>query len=225
MKLLVLSGGRHPYHESTPVLLGFLRAAGHDVTMTEDARELVSSSLDDYDAIVFNTRRANELTLARDEQHRLTLFVGKGGGLVVIHIAGTRPDEWPMWHDLTGGGYVAGQSHHPEYGQFTVRVSDSEHPCNAGISDFVTNDELYMDLAQKPDIDVFLTAEADGKTYPLGWTRGYCDGRIMYTALGHDGLSFQTPEFQRLILNGLSWVTQEHEKFHDPLVSLPPQER
>ena len=36
MKVLVLSGGRHPYQESTPVLETFLRAAGHEVTMTED---------------------------------------------------------------------------------------------------------------------------------------------------------------------------------------------
>ena len=37
MKLLVLSGGRHPYQESTPVLDAFLRAGGHEVTVTEDA--------------------------------------------------------------------------------------------------------------------------------------------------------------------------------------------
>ena len=98
MKLLVLSGVRHPYDESTPVLLSFLKEKGHEVTMTEDARELVSPDLSDYDAIVFNTRRADELTLARDEQHRLTLFVGKGGGLVVIHIASVRPEAWPQWH-------------------------------------------------------------------------------------------------------------------------------
>ena len=221
MKLLVLSGGRHPYHESTSVLLSFLREKGHEVTMTEDARELVSPDLSDYDAIVFNTRRPDELTLARDEQHRLTLFVGKGGGLVVIHIASVRPEAWPQWHDLTGGGWVAGESHHPDYGQFTVNVADKQHPCAAGITDFTTNDELYMNMVQKPDIEVFLTAEREGETHPMAWTRSYCDGRVMYTSLGHDGLSFQTPEFQRLILNGLNWVTQEHEKFHDPLVSLP----
>ena len=31
MKLLVISGGRHPYEESTPVLNDFLQAAGHEV--------------------------------------------------------------------------------------------------------------------------------------------------------------------------------------------------
>ena len=225
MRLFLLSGGRHPYHESTPVLADLLSSAGHDVTLTEEAGLITSPGLADYDVVIFNTRRADDLTLTREEQHRLTLFVGKGGGLVVLHIAGTRPEEWPQWHDLTGGGWVPGQSHHPPYGQFTVNVSNPAHPCAAGVSGFLTNDELYMDLVQKPDIHVFLTAEYDGKTYPLGWTRDYCDGRVVHIALGHDGLSFRTPEFQRLILNGVEWSAAEHEKFHDPTVSLPPEER
>ena len=56
MKLLVLSGGRHPYEESTPVLEGFLKSAGHDVTVTEDA-SVLAGDLSGYDALVFNTRR------------------------------------------------------------------------------------------------------------------------------------------------------------------------
>ena len=33
MNLLLMSGGRHPYEESTPVLKGFLESAGHTVTV------------------------------------------------------------------------------------------------------------------------------------------------------------------------------------------------
>ena len=58
MKLLVISGGRHPYEQSTPILGEFLRAAGHDVTITEDASVLGNSAgMNGYDALVFNTRR------------------------------------------------------------------------------------------------------------------------------------------------------------------------
>lgn len=220
MNILVVSGGDHPYQETTPLLLGFLGEAGHKVTMTEDSSELTSPTLETYDVIIFNTRREGELTLSRDEQLFLSLFVGKGGGLIVVHIAGALPENWPQWHDLTGGGWVPGRSYHPEYSQYTVRIADRDHPCVNGISDFVTNDELYMDLAQQPDIDIFLTSEFKGQTHPLGWTRSYCDGRIMYTSLGHDGLSFKTPEFQKLILNGIEWTTQDHEMLHDPLASL-----
>ena len=90
MKLLVISGGRHPYEESTPVLVDFLTAAGHDVTMTEDASVLAdSSSMNGYDALVFNTRRENvpdfgELALAKDEQVGMSEFVRSGKGFICI---------------------------------------------------------------------------------------------------------------------------------------------
>ena len=47
MKLLVITGGRHPYEESTPILESFLKSAGHDVTVTEDASALADEMNDD----------------------------------------------------------------------------------------------------------------------------------------------------------------------------------
>ena len=44
-----------------------------------------------------------------------------------------------------------------------------------------------------------------GGEYPLGWTRKYGNGKVMVTLLGHNGLSFKTEEFQKIILNGINW--------------------
>ena len=223
MNLLVLSGGGHPYHESTPILEELLKGAGHEVQVTEDARILVSEGMAEYDALVFNTRREQELTLAGDERIALTQFVGGGKGFVCIHISGCRPADWPEYHDVIGGGWVTGHSAHPPYGQFTISVKNADHPCAEGIEEFVTNDELYMQLSWKPGNDVFLTADLAegthpwggkptpmaGGTYPMAWTRSYGSGRVFNTTLGHNGLSFQTPQFQRLILNGVNWATSK----------------
>jgi type 1 glutamine amidotransferase len=223
MKLLVLSGGRHPYEESTPLLLNFLRDGGHDVQMTEDACVLLTDAMATFDAIVFNTRREGEMTLTKAEQVALTRFVGGGRGFVCLHIASCRPESWPGYHDLTGGGWITGSSCHPPYGQFTLDVKNLDHRCAEGISEFVTNDEMYIQLDMKPGNDVFLTAELEegthiwggtptlmaGGTYPMAWTRAYGNGRVFTTTLGHNGLSFQTPEFQRLVLNGVGWATDK----------------
>ncbi len=150
MNLLVISGGGHPYHESTPVLMDFLGKDGHEVRMTEDASILTTDEMQEFDALVFNTRRELELTLQENERVGLTQYVGGGHGFVCLHISGCRPAAWPEYHDLTGGGWITGESYHPPYGQFTVSVSDSDHPCAEGIGDFVTNDELYMNIASPP---------------------------------------------------------------------------
>ena len=229
MNLLVLSGGRHPYQESTPILGEFLRGAGHQVTITEDAAVLTrAADMAGYDALVFNTRRESlpdfaDLTLSPAEQNGMQNFIRSGKGFVCLHIATCVPKTWPAYHEITGGGWITGQSFHPPYGEFTVNVSAPEHPGARGVSAFTTADELYMGLALSAGNDVFLTADAAAGTYPwgperqpkhmpegtfpLGWTRQYGNGKVFVLLLGHDGRSFTTPAFQQLVLNGVDWST------------------
>ena len=66
MNLLVISGGSHPYEESTLVLEAFLKDAGHDATVTWEAGVLGDGdAMNGFDALVFNTRREGETILAK----------------------------------------------------------------------------------------------------------------------------------------------------------------
>ena len=227
MKLLVLTGGRHPYEESTPVLEEFLKSAGHEVTVTEEA-SVLAGDMSGYDALVFNTRRENvanfgDLRMSTQEQEGMEQFIRSGKGFVCLHISGCLPDHWAGFHDITGGGWVTGTSFHPPYGRFTVNISKPDHDGVRDVTDFTTDDELYMGLAIKDGNEVFLTAEAEGGEYPwgpdrvvtpmpggnfpLGWTRTYGEGKVFVLLLGHDGQSFKTPEFQKIVLNGVNWAT------------------
>jgi len=229
MKLLVISGGRHPYEESTPVLERFLKGAGHDITVTEDPSVLANApDLNSYDALVFNTRRENipdfgEWALSSSEQNGMKDFISSGKGFVCLHISTCLPGGWPEYHDITGGGWISGTSFHPPYGRFTVNISNSGHPGVNGVAEFDTDDELYMGLAITEGNDVFLTGHTEngthpwgpdrapkdmpGGTFPLGWTRRYGQGKVFTLLLGHDGRSFESPEFQQIVLNGVNWST------------------
>ena len=221
MKLLVLSGGNHPYEASTPVLESFLKQAGHEVTVTEDAAQINSENLANFEILIFNTMRSGDTTLSRAQQTAMTQFIGGGHGFVSLHISNVRPDDWHEYHDITGGGWISADSWHPPYGQFEVNVTNSNHECVEGISDFLTNDELYMGCDLKDGNDYFLHADSEegthkwrdketfmpGGTFPLGWTRKYGNGKVFVTNLGHNGLSFKTPEYQKLVLNGINWVS------------------
>ena len=229
MKLLVISGGRHPYEESTPVLERFLKGAGHDITVTEDPSVLANApDLNSYDALVFNTRRENipdfgEWALSSSEQNGMKDFISSGKGFVCLHISTCLPGGWPEYHDITGGGWISGTSFHPPYGRFTVNISNSGHPGVNGVAEFATDDELYMGLAITEGNDVFLTGHTEngthpwgparapkdmpGGTFPLGWTRRYGQGKVFTLLLGHDGKSFESPEFQQIVLNGVNWST------------------
>jgi type 1 glutamine amidotransferase len=222
MNLLVVSGGRHPYEESTPVLERFLREAGHEITVNWDSGVLKDArELGRYDALVFNTLRSNETALNKDEQTGMKEFIWGGKGFVCVHISGCIPDSWPEYRDITGGGWVTGTSFHAPYGPFTVNIQNSNHPGVTGISDFVTSDELYMGIEYSDGNDVFISADSTegthqwggnpkympAGTFPLAWTRSYGDGKVFVTLLGHNGLSFKTPEFQKMVINGVNWAT------------------
>ena len=107
MNLLVISGGRHPYEESTPVLEGFLTGAGHEVNVTEDASILADAdAMSGYDALVFNTMRAGDDAMTREQQAGMTQFINDGKGFVCIHIAGCASEDWYEYYDITGGGWL-----------------------------------------------------------------------------------------------------------------------
>ena len=222
MKLLVVSGGRHPYEESTPVLEGFLKGAGHDVTVTGDPSVLADSgAMGGYDALVFNTLRAGDTTLSDAEQNGMKDFISGGKGFICVHISGVVPETWQEYLEITGGGWVMGTSYHPPYGNYNVNVTQPGHPGVAGVSDFDTDDELYMGIDYQDGNDVYMTGTSEdgtwpwggkdtfmaGGTFPLGWTRSYGDGKVFVTLLGHDGKSQESSEFQKIVLNGVDWAT------------------
>lgn len=209
MRLLLLTGGRHPYNETTPILTRFLRAAGHSVNVSTSAKELALPTLSGYDAIVLNTRRRPEDGNDLDGAQRsgLKSFVDNGGGLLSIHISPDSCPDWPEMKRLTGGGWVSGSSWHPPFGHMKVFVRNAKHPIAKGVRDFETEDELYCGLDIQPGIDVFLGAPVEGEERPLGWTTTYGEGKVANIALGHAGVSQSNPSFQRLILNAVDFVT------------------
>ena len=224
MNLLLMSGGRHPYEESTPVLKAFLETAGHAVTVREDAEALTDGTLNRSDVLIFNTLREGDMALDAEQQNALKGYISSGNGFVCIHISGCVPDSWNEYGEITGGGWVMGQSFHPPYSNFSVDVANGSHPCASSISAFNTDDELYMNIDYRDGNDVFITAdfqggaygknragaeemEMEGGTFPLAWTRSYGAGKVFVTLLGHDDKSHQSEGFQKLVLNGVDWVT------------------
>jgi type 1 glutamine amidotransferase len=242
MRLLLITGGLHPFNQTTPVNTKTLRDGGHTVRVTESAKELSGPAMGTYDAVILNTWRRNlfvenvdHLLLSypwgslnndfTDPQRAgLKSFVQSGGGLISLHISADSSPDWPDMKKLTGGGWVSGVSKHKRFGQFTVNVSNPQHPVASGVNDFETVDEFYYNLDQQPGIDVFLGSRLNGEDHPLGWSTTYGEGKVVHLALGHSGVSVGMPldghastcmcppwppsPFQQLLLNAVGYVKQ-----------------
>ena len=146
--------------------------------------------------------------MSEAEQNGIINYVKSGKGFVCLHISGCGADYWPEFAEITGGGWISGTSFHPPYGTFDVKVSQSSHAGVSGVSDFTTDDELYMGIEYKSGNDVFLEGTSEegtwpwgpdrkethmpAGTFPLGWTRSYGQGKVFTLLLGHDGKSFES---------------------------------
>jgi len=209
------AGYRHDVIPLSKVILAQLgRNSGvFEVTATEDTSDFSTENLKRYAAVMFYT--TGELPMSGVEKTALLDFVRSGGGFLGVHSATDTFYTWPDYLDLVGG-YFNG---HPWHQAVTIEVVDPGDPLVAFLGNLLQiEDEIY----QISDFDyrgshVLLRLDQSsvdlGKTsvnqrfygWPLAWTRFYGQGRVFYSALGHEASVWQDPRYQRLLTNAILW--------------------
>jgi uncharacterized protein len=215
-RLLYLTHSAGYRHEAIPLSRTVLSRIGQslfDVTATEDVSQLTTENLARYAAVMFFT--TGELPMSAAQKAALLDFVRSGRGFVGVHSATDTFYEWADYGALIGG-YFDGHPWHQ-----SVRINVSE-PSDALVSFLGPSFEIKDEIYQIRDFDeqgsrVLLRLDAksvdlsrDGvhqRSYgwPLAWTRSYGQGRVFYTALGHEEAVWRDERYQRLLLNAIRW--------------------
>ena len=205
-------------HEVIPlsreILTRLGRASGaFEVTTSEDPSEFSSDNLARYAAVMFYT--SGELPMNGAQKSALLDFVRSGRGFLGVHSATDTFYKWPDYLDLIGG-YFDG---HPWHQAVTIDVADPGDSIVAFLGNSLqVRDEIY----QIRDFDnqgsrVLLRLDPRsvdlGKAgvhrrsygWPLAWTRRYGEGRVFYSALGHEPSVWQDPRHQRMHANAVLW--------------------
>lgn len=111
---------------------------------------------------------------------------------------------------MVGGQWVA---HPGNVIDYTVNITDHEHPITQGLNDFQMHSEQYymhVDPSNKVLATTTFSDEHDfwiaGTVIPVIWTRRYGKGRIFYTSLGHVRKDFDVPEAREIVRRGMMWA-------------------
>jgi hypothetical protein len=75
-----------------------------------------------------------------------------------------------------------------------------------GVPAFETWDETYVHTKHNPDRTVLEVRSQDGHDEPYTWVRDYGEGRVFYTAWGHDERTWGNGGFQRLLAQAIKWT-------------------
>jgi uncharacterized protein len=213
------AGYRHdviPLSEAVLTQLG-RNSGAFEVIATEDLSEF--SSLERYAAVMFYT--TGEIPMSDVQKTALLNFVRSGRGFLGVHSATDTFYTWPDYLDLIGG-YFNG---HPWHQGVTIEVADAADPLVAFLGNSLQlDDEIY----QISDFDyrgsrVLLRLDQSSVDlskagvhqrfygWPLAWKRFFGEGRVFYSALGHEASVWQDWRYQRILTNAILWSTRRSD--------------
>jgi uncharacterized protein len=212
--LLVFSHTTGNRHESIPSAVNGLRAvltaAGFTVEATENPAVFTAAKLQTLGGVILLDTTGKPFgespgaTLAA-----LEAFLRGGGALIGLHAASSTFYEPPVTYTrLIGGRFVE----HPGGVRQANCHAKGAHPSVAKIpAPFRVRDEIYVMSNLNPDNQVVLECEAFGNTanrLPIAWYRQEGQGRLFYTALGHESSDWtaQSPYLRDHALPGILWA-------------------
>lgn len=177
---------------------------GINISYTTDLNDLNTKNLSKYDGLMIYS---NHDTISVDQEKALLDYVRSGKGFIPVHCASFCFQNSPDYIDMVGGQFKMHKT-----GDFSATIVDETHPVMKGIKPFTTWDETYVHDKVANDIHV-LTERIEGDHHePYTWVKNYGNGKVFYTAYGHDERTWRNPDFLKLLENGVLWAVNDEAK-------------
>ncbi len=216
LRVLLTYGGHDFQEKEFFAMWDALPGVSYTKAPLPQSADLLKPGLEqDYDVIVFYDM-INKISPA--QQQGLLALLDRGIGVVSLHHnIGANP-EWPEYHQVIGGAWLAskrsidGRDHGPstyEHGQeIPIQIADKDHPITKGLGDFVIHDETYGNTYVSPSVHVLLRADNPKNVSPFAWVSQRGKSRVVYFQGGHDAEAWKHPSFQEILKRSMRWAAQ-----------------
>jgi len=217
--LFLGDNGHHQPERRAKEILPVLAQRGIDMFYTDELGDLNPTELNQYHALLLYN---NHVSVSPDQMNALMGFVQRGGGLVVVHCASASFQNSEEFIRLVGAAF---KSHGT--GTFSTVTVAANHPVMQGVPAFETWDETYVHTKHNPDRTVLAVRREGTHEEPWTWVRNYGEGRVFYTAWGHDQRTWGNEGFQTLLERGVKWssgdwaLRQAQDEPNPEMVALP----
>ncbi|WP_276484168.1 PVC-type heme-binding CxxCH protein [Paraflavitalea pollutisoli] len=198
---LLFLGHKSKHHDSeklADILTKEYFKDGINISYTVNPNDLNDNVLKGYDGLIVY---ANHDTISKAQEAALLKFVRSGKGFIPLHSASFCFRNSPEVVEMIGGQF---KSH--KFESFPLVAIKPEHEVMKNVPLFETRDETYVHDKISKNIEV-ITERVEGSHHePYTWVRPYGQGRVFYTAYGHDDATFNNPGFLTLVRNGILWA-------------------
>ena len=157
--------------------------------------------------------------ISEEAKTNFVTMLRQGKGLVALHHCIASYQKWGEYEKIVGGKYHLDKwtengveksaSTYKHDVDVPVKVADSQHPVTRGVRDFTIHDETYGGFTVLPGMMPLLTTEEPTSSKTIAWVHEYEKAHVVYIELGHDHLSYQNPNFQKLVANAIQWAASK----------------
>ncbi|MEX1268608.1 MAG: PVC-type heme-binding CxxCH protein [Balneolaceae bacterium] len=205
-RLKVLFLGDDGGHEPSVRLRDITRPMldrGIEVFYTSDLNDINPENLRLYDALLLSANYHEPEYPETDPEviDAIVSYVEEGGGFVPIHSASGNFRDSDSYTKLLGGAF---ESHGT--GTFQTNTAEPDHEIMQGFEEFESWDETYVHQKHNEENRTVLSYRDEE---PWTWVRTQGDGRVFYTAWGHDERTWQNPGFHELLERGIRWAAKQ----------------
>ena len=191
-----------------------------EADVSDDPADFTRENLARYDALIFSNTNNDAFT--SDEQRLAFVhYMEAGGRFVGIHSACGSERNWPWFWSMLGGTFIR----HAHFQEFDLKAIDKDHSSVNHLGEtWHWDDECYYMNHLNPANHVVLAADLTtvkdekrseypahifGDLFPLAWCRETTNGRVFYTALGHEPEDYSDSKFLKHLWGGLQWVLED----------------
>ena len=177
--LFLGDNGHHRPAERAAQLVPVMAKRGIDIRYTDEMGSLNPETLAKFDGLMIY---ANIGEISPAQETALLDYVASGKGLIPLHCATYCFLNSPRYIALVGGQF---QRHGFEV--FRTRIDEPGHPLMQGFTGFESLDESYVHHKHNDEDRIVLERRVDReRAEPYTWVRTHGQGRVFYTAWGHD---------------------------------------
>jgi type 1 glutamine amidotransferase len=196
----------HPLHAVDSQLQTILKNE-IEVVSSDDYDQLIISNLSQYNLCISYTDCWSG-SISDQQMAGLLTYVAGGGNVLVLH-CGISIQTRHEGAQLVGARFTG----HPESDNLSFRLESLDHPILKGISTFEMMEEPYrFNLGVLTEREILLSYAHEGEMWPAAWTQTFGLGRVVYLMPGHELASFQHPEYAKLLVNTVRWLTDSNAR-------------
>ena len=197
-------GSKNLFNHDPPTRFRVLRKAlgpkAINITYADNVNALTEENLAKFDVLLIF---ANLYKIdVKTQGQALLNFARNGGGCVFLHCAAAcfRDSKFDEYVDLLGAQF---KSHGK--GVFRARIVNEDHPVMKGWKGFECWDETYEHKRHGKNRIILQKREEE----PWTWVKTYGEGRVFYTASGHDHRCWDLPEYHDLLHRAIRWTAKD----------------